>query len=122
MTPGQQIQRILADIPTYKAEDIAVLLPYAAALQSALYARMLALQHQTVFPETDYLLSTEQIASRLGKSPKWVREKIDELPFALPLPGKEHRFSARRFDEWIGENLAAKMVAALPPERRQHER
>ena len=121
MTPSQQIHRILADVPSFKAGDIAVLLPMVAALLSALCARILGLQQQAAFPDTDYLLSTEAIAERLGKSAKWVRENIDRLPFALPLKGKEHRFSARRFEEWIEENLAARMVAALPQEGRQHE-
>ena len=121
MTPGQQIHRILADVPTYEADEIVVLLPFAAALQSALYARMVALQHQAVFPETDYLLNIDDIAIRLGKSTKWVRENIASLPFAFPV-GKEHRFSARGLDEWINENREAKMTAALPPRRRQHER
>ena len=121
MTPGQQLQRLLADVPQYESADIVILLPFVAALQSALHARMMALQHQAVFPETDYLLNIDDIATRLGKSTKWVRDNIASLPFAFPV-GKEHRFSARGLDEWINENRQAKMTVALPPRRRQHER
>ena len=121
MTPGQQLQRLLADVPLYEAADIVSLLPFAAALQSALHARMMALQQETAVPDTDYLLNTDDIAKRLGKSSKWVRENIESFPFGFPV-GSEHRFSARGFDEWIKEHRAAKMAAALPLEGRQHER
>ena len=121
MSPGQQLQRLLAQIPGYEADDIVNLLPLAAALQSALYARILAIQQRTALPDTDYLLNTDEIASRLGKSTKWVRDHITSLPFAFQV-GQEHRFSARGLDQWIAEHRAATMAAALPPERRQYER
>lgn len=121
MTPGQQIHRILADVPTYEADEIAILLPFAAALQSALHARILALQHQAARPDTDYLLNSEEIANRLGTSIKWVRENIESLPFHCQI-GKLHRFSARGLEKWIDEQQAATMDVALPPKRRQHER
>ena len=121
MTPGQQLQKLLAEIPGYEAADLIGLLPLSAALQSAIYARILALQYEGTFPNTDYLLNTDDIAKRLDKSPKWVRENIESFPFGFPV-GSEHRFSARGFDEWIKEHRAAKMAAALPPERGQHER
>ena len=121
MNPGHQIQRLLAEIPGYEAADIVTLLPLAAALQSALYARILALQHQAAFPDTDYLLTTDEIAKRLGTSRKWIRDNIDALPFAFQI-GTFHRFSARGLEEWISERRAAKMAAALPPKRRQHAR
>ena len=95
--------------------------PYVAALQSALYARILALQHQTAVPETDYLLNTDDIARRLVTSSKWVRANIDSLPFAFQI-GKLHRFSARGLEEWISEHRESKMAVALPLERRQHAR
>ena len=121
MTPGQQLQRLLADVPQYESADIVILLPFVAALQSALHIRMLALQHQAVFPDTDYLLSIDDIAARLGKSTKWIRRNMEGLPFAFLL-GNEYRFSARGLEEWISEHRAAKMAAALPPEGRQHAR
>ena len=103
MSPGQHLQRLIAQIPACEPNDIVMLLPLAAALQSALHARILALQHQAALPETDYLLNAEQTAQRLGKSPKWVREHIALFPFAFLL-GQEHRFSARKLDQWIAEN------------------
>ena len=121
MTPGQKLHKLLAEVPGYEAADIVTLLPYAAALQSALYARILALQHQATLPDTDYLLNMDEIAARLGKSTKWIRDNMASLPFAFQL-GKEYRFSTRGLDEWIAEFRAANMEAALPPGRRQHER
>ena len=121
MAPGQQLQRLLAEIPGYEADDIVSLLPLAAALQSALYARILALQQHTALPETDYLLNMDEIATRLGKSTKWIRDNMASLPFAFQV-GKEHRFSARGLEQWIAEHQAAKMAAALPLQRRQHAR
>jgi len=121
MTPGQQLQRLLADVPQYDPADVVSLLPLAAALQSALCTRILAFQHQATFPDTDYLLNTDEAARRLGASSKWVRENVDSLPFAFQV-GKFHRFSARGLEEWIAEHRAAKMAAALPLGRRQHAR
>lgn len=121
MSPAQQLQRLLADIPAYEADDIAILLPLAAALQSALYARILALQQRTALPDTDYLLNIDEIAQVLGKSTRWVRDNIALLPFAFQV-GKEHRFSARGLDQWIAERRADTMAAALPLERRQYAR
>ena len=121
MTPGQQLQRLLADVPRYESDDVVSLLPFVAALQSALHTRMLALQHQAAFPDTDYLMSTDEIAKRLDTSVKWVRENTDSLPFAIRI-GKEYRFSARGFEDWISKRQAIRMAPALPPERRQHAR
>ena len=116
MSPQQTLQRLLAEIPRYEARDVVGLLPLAAALQSAIYARILALQHQVALPETDYLLNVEDIATRLGKSAKWIRDNIASLPFAFQV-GREYRFSARGLEEWISEQRAAKMASALPPEK-----
>ena len=121
MSPGQQLHKLLAEVPGYEAGEIVTLLPYVAALQSALYARILGLQHQAAFPDTDYLLNMDEIATRLGKSAKWIRANMASLPFAFQV-GKEHRFSARGLEQWIAEHRAAKIAAALPLQRRQHER
>ena len=121
MSPGQYLQRLLAEIPGYEAADLITLLPLSAALQSAIYARILALQHQAAFPDTDYLLNIDDVAARLGKSTKWIRDNMASLPFAGKV-GKEYRFSARGLDEWIGEIREAKMATALPLEGRQHAR
>ena len=122
MTPIQQLQRLLGDVHRYEAADIVGLLPLAAALQSALHTRMLAIQQHSGMPDVDRLLSTEEVATRLGKSTKWVRDNVDDLPFAIRV-GKEHRFSVRGLEEWIAEQRADKMPSALPPTRRQqHER
>ena len=120
MTLHQLIQKLLGDIHRYAAADIVGLLPLAAALQSALHTRMLALQQQSGMPDIDRLLSTEEVADRLGKSTKWVRDNVDDLPFAIRV-GKEHRFSVRGLEEWIAEQRADKMASALPPKRRQQD-
>ena len=89
------------------------LLPLAAALLSALCARTTTFQHQQTLPDTDYLLNAHQIAERLGKSAKWVRDNAESMTYAIQV-GNEHRFSARGLEEWISEQRAAKMAAALP--------
>lgn len=121
MTPSRQVQKLLGEVPGYDEEAVLNLLPLVAALQGALGTRLLALQHQAARPDTDYLLNTDEVAVRLGKSTKWVRDNVALLPFALRL-GKDHRFSARGLEQWIAEQRAARMPAALPPRRRQHER
>ena len=118
MTPSQQLQKLLAEASGWQASDIAALLPLAAALQSVLHTRMLTLQQQAALPDTDFLLSTEAVAERLGKSTKWLRDNVERLPFAIRV-GREHRFFARGLEAWIAEQQAAKMAAALPPTRRQ---
>ncbi len=104
MTPGQQLQRLLADIPQYEPAEIVSMLPLSAALQSALLTRILALHHHPA-PDTDHdhLLNTDEAARRLGTSTKWLRENAHSLPFAFQV-GKLHRFSARGLEEWIAEN------------------
>ena len=119
MIPSQQIQKLLGEVPGYDGKDIVGLLPLVAALQGALHTRMLALQQQAGMPDTDYLLSTEEVATRLGKSTKWVRENVEDLPFAIRV-GSARRFSVRGLEEWIAEQRAVKITAlALPPTRRQ---
>lgn len=118
MSPQQHIQRLLSEIPGYEVADLVHLLPLTAALQSAIYARILTLQVQAALPQTDYLLTIDEIAKRLGKSSKWVRDNTESLPFIFQL-GVEYRCSPRWLDEWINQQSAATMAAALPPERRQ---
>jgi len=117
----QQLQRIITAAHDCGLDEIVALQPFAASLQSVLHTRALALQQQAGMPDTDYLLNTEEVATRLGKSTKWVRDNVESLPFAFQV-GKEHRFSVRGLEEWIAEQRAAKMSLALPPTRRQHER
>ena len=121
MSPDQQLLRLLAEIPAYEAKDVVTLLPLSAALQTALYVRILALQHQAALPDTDHLLNVQEIAQRLGKSTKWVREHLALLPFHFQL-GQELRFSARKLGQWIDEQSTATMAQALPPKGRRHER
>ena len=121
MTPSQQLQKMLGEVVGYDGEDIVSLLPLVAALQGALHTRLLALGQQTGMPDTDYLLSTEEVATRLGRSTKWVRENAQDLPFAIRMR-RGHRFSAHGLEEWISEQRADRMPSALPPTRRQHER
>ena len=117
----QQLQRIITAAHDCGLNEIVALQPFAASLQSVLHTRALALQQQAGMPDTDYLLNTEEVATRLGKSTKWVRDNVEALPFAFQV-GKEHRFSVRGLEEWIAEQRAVKMTSALPPTRRQHER
>lgn len=121
MTPGELLQRILADVPGYDAAELVRLLPLSAALQSAIYARILVLSHQAALPDTDYFLNIDQTSQRLGKSDRWIRDNISTLPFARKL-GSEYRFSARGLDEWIENDPRVRIPTALPPKRRHHER
>ena len=118
MSPQQQLQRLLANIPEYELTEIVSLIPLAAAFLSALCAQTVAAQPPQALPDTDWLFNANQIAPRLGKSTKWVRDNAESLDFALKL-GTEHRYSVRHMDDWISQQLEAKkarMGAALPPE------
>ena len=121
MTHSQQLQKMLGEIAGLDGTDVVRLLPLAAALLGALHTRLLALGQQTGMADTDRLLSTEEVATRLGRSTKWVREEAKDLPFAIRMR-RGHRFSARGLEEWITEQREARMPSALPPTRRQHER
>lgn len=81
------------------------LLPLAAALQSAIFARILALQNRSVLPDTDYLLNVHQVAERLGKSSRWIRDNRTLFRFGFQV-GDEVRFSARGLDQWIADQRA----------------
>lgn len=102
----RQLQKIIAAIHACRLEEVVALQPFAATLQSALHSRALALQQLAAMPDTDYLLNTEEVAARLGKSTKWVRDNLELLPFAFQV-GKEHRFSVRGMEEWIAEQRGA---------------
>ena len=121
MSPGQQIQRLLAEIPACEVTDLVHLLPLSAALQSAIFARILTLQLKSALPETDYLLNVDEIARRLDKSPKWIRNNTESLPFIFQL-GSEYRCSARWLDEWMHDQGAAGIAAALSRQRSHDER
>lgn len=114
MSPQQQLQRLLADILTYEADDIVTLLPLAAALVSALCSRAVAIPQPQAMPDTDYLVNAHQIAKRLGKSAKWVRENAASMEFAIHV-GNEHRFSLRGLEQWINHQRTGRMASALPP-------
>ena len=114
MTPHQRIQKLPGEVPGYEAADIVGLLPLSAALQT----RVLITQQQARMPSTDFLLSTEAVATRLGKSAKRVRDSVADLHFAIRVC-KEHRFSVPGPEEWIAKQRAAKMALALPPMGRQ---
>ena len=116
MSPQQHLQKLLAEIPGYDIPQLVSLLPLSAALQSAIYARILVLQHQVALPDTDYLLNVDEIATRLGKSTRWIRDNIGSLPFGFQV-GHEYRFSARGLDAWIRANSTTKMPAALLPKK-----
>lgn len=105
MSPAQQLQRLLAEIPACEGPEIIRLLPLTAALQSAIFTRILAFQQLAGLPDTDYLLNVQQVAKRLGKSSKWLRENRTLFRFAFPV-GHELRFSARGLEQWITSQRA----------------
>ena len=113
MDPKQRLQQILSEVHSYEFGDVVALLPSAVALQSALSARLLALQNKVDMHDTDHLLTTGQVADRLGKSTKWIRGHVDTLPFAIRL-GKHFRFSARGLEDWITQQQGVRILPALP--------
>ena len=106
MSPSQRLQRLLAEIPGYKADEVVAMLPVAATVLSALCVRTIALQHLASRPDTDYLLNIHQVAQRIGKSTKWIRDHIALFPFSFQL-GQELRFPARALEQWITEQRDA---------------
>ena len=121
MTPSQELQKLLGNLPNYSYEETLHLYSLATALQGGLLVRMHTFREQVAMPDIDHLLKVHEIADRLGTSEKWVRKNVASLPFHCQI-GKLHRFSARGLDKWIDEQQAATMDAALPPERRQYAR
>ena len=103
MSPQQRLQILLADVLTYDTDEVVTLLPIAAALLSALCARATSFEQTHASPETDYLLTAEQTAQRLGKSTRWVRRNVHLLPFAMHV-GQEMRFSVRLMEAWINDS------------------
>ena len=114
MEPQRQLQKIISAAYGCRLEEIVALQPFAASLQNVLHTRALALRQQARMPDTDYLLNTEEVAARLSKSTKWVRDNVEALPFAFQV-GEEHRFSARGLEEWISEQRGSKNTHGTAP-------
>jgi predicted DNA-binding transcriptional regulator AlpA len=90
-----------ASIP---AEQIPVILAAFAAWQSALVARLMATPAtiaETATEADDHLLTVQECAERLRKSPKWVYRRTKTLPFAVCLGPRSWVFSQRGLEKWL---------------------
>ena len=92
-----------ASIPV---EQIPFVLAAFAAWQSALAARLMAAPATIadVVRETeDHLLTVQECAERLRKSPKWVYRRTRALPFARCLGPRSWVFSQRGLEKWLAQ-------------------
>jgi len=88
-----------ASIPV---EQIPAVLAAFAAWQSALAARLMATPETIVETATetdDRLLTVQECAERLRKSPKWVYRRTKTLPFARCLGPRSWVFSQRGLEK-----------------------
>jgi len=116
MTPSQELQKLLGNLPNFGYEETLTLYLHATALQAGLLARMHAFQQQAAMPDIDHLLTADEIAARIGTSKKWVLSRFRKLPFSVVAEGLR-RFSARRFEQWIADSQAGKMPPGTAPDQ-----
>ena len=92
-----------ASIPV---ERIPFVLAAFAAWQSALAARLIATPAtiaETATETDDRLLTVQECADRLRKSPKWVYRRTRTLPFARCLGPRSWVFSQRGLEKWLAQ-------------------
>jgi predicted DNA-binding transcriptional regulator AlpA len=95
-----------ASIPV---EQIPQVLAAFAAWQSALAARLMATPAaiaETATETDDRLLTVQECAERLRKSPKWVYRRTRTLPFARCLGPRSWVFSQRGLEKWLAQQRA----------------
>ena len=61
MGPREQLQQLLSEVASYELSEIASMLPLVAALESAMYGRLVLRQHAGIL-DIDYRLIAEDIA------------------------------------------------------------
>jgi excisionase family DNA binding protein len=49
----------------------------------------------------EHLMTTEEVALFLGKSPAWVRTAISVLGIPFYKVGKQYRFKIQEIEEWL---------------------
>jgi excisionase family DNA binding protein len=49
----------------------------------------------------EHLMTTEEVALFLGKSPAWVRTAISGLGIPFYKVGKQYRFKIQEIEEWL---------------------
>ncbi len=57
-------------------------------------------------PGRDHLLTPDEVATRLGVSPRWVYRHAEEWPFTKRLSRKVLRFSEAGLQRWLEEEKA----------------
>src|SRR6266852_1770185 len=92
-----------ASIPV---EQIPAVLTAFAAWQCALAARLMAIPTtiaETATETDDRLLTVQECAERLRKSPQWVYRRTKTLPFARCLGPRSWVFSQRGLEKWLAQ-------------------
>jgi predicted DNA-binding transcriptional regulator AlpA len=87
-------------------EQIPTALAAFAAWQSALAARLLTSSSQiteTATEKEDRLLTVQECAERLRRSPKWVYRRTKTLPFARCLGPRSWVFSLKGLEKWLAQ-------------------
>jgi predicted DNA-binding transcriptional regulator AlpA len=73
-----------------------------AALQSALAARLLAVQgHHASLPAEDRLITVTEAAERLGTSQDWLYRNAYKLPFMVRIAPRQVRFSVKGIERYL---------------------
>jgi predicted DNA-binding transcriptional regulator AlpA len=95
-----------ASIPV---EQIPVVLVAFAAWQNALVARLMttpATITEAAAETGDRLLTVEECAAYLRRSPKWVYRRMKTLPFARCLGPRSWVFSQKGLEKWLARQRA----------------
>lgn len=56
-------------------------------------------------PDIDTLLDIDDVAEILKVNKRWVYKHVADLPFAIKLPGKMWRFSSKRLNKFLKDEL-----------------
>jgi hypothetical protein len=97
-----QLGHILQGIRDLGPTEIPALLSQVAALQSALAARLLAVQgHHVSLPAEDQLITVTEAAERLGTSHDWLYRNAPKLPFTVCIAPRQVRFSVKGIERYL---------------------
>ena len=95
------------DIAAIPAADIPATLARLAAWQSQLAARLMEAPAPEAAPgEPDKMLTTEETASQLRRSVKWVYRHRKSLPFARKLSERSWVYSEQGLRKWLARQRA----------------
>jgi hypothetical protein len=92
------------DVASIPAEGIPAALTALAAVQTALAARLMTPPAPQVTGSDlaeDEMLTVQEVAQRLRRSPKWVYRRCNALPFARRLDNRSWVFSQKGLERWL---------------------